>query len=227
MAEKLQRHRTRSVLLAATAVVLSLVAFAGSGSAAPQAAPENTAEPAVTGTATIGSTLRATQGSWSGSPTSYRFQWVRCPSSGGRPDGSDCAAIGGATTSAYVIAAADAGRRLRVRVTASNDDGSATAASNPTALVPAAAQRPASTADPAIAGTATVGSTLTATQGSWRNSPTSFAYQWVRCPAGGGRPDGSDCHAVIESGRRRSARRFQYARRAPGTEHERSAIRSA
>jgi hypothetical protein len=175
---------------------VSLVVFAGSGSAAPQATPVNTAEPAVTGTATIGSTLRATQGSWSGSPTSYRFQWVRCPSSGGRPDGSDCAAIGGATTSAYVIAAADAGRRLRVRVTASNDDGSATAASNPTALVPAAAQRPASTADPAIAGTATVGSTLTATQGSWRNSPTSFAYQWVRCPASGGRPDGSDCAVV-------------------------------
>lgn len=196
MTQKLHRNRLRAATLAAAAGLISLVAFAGIGSAAPQAKPTNTAEPAISGAATIGSTLTATRGSWTGSPTAYAYQWVRCPSSGGKPDGSDCAAIGGATTSAYVIAAADAGRRLRVRVTASNADGSATAASNPTALVPAAAQRPANTAEPAIAGSVTVGSTLTATQGSWRNSPTTYAYQWVRCPASGGRPDGSDCAAI-------------------------------
>lgn len=196
MARKLQRHRLHAVTLAAAAALVSLVAFAGVGSAAPQARPANTAEPAISGRAAIGSTLRATQGSWSGSPTSFAYQWVRCPSSGGRPDGSDCAAIGGATTSAYVVATADAGGRLRVRVTASNADGSATAASNPTALVPAATQRPRNTAEPAIAGSVRVGSTLTGSQGAWANGPTSFAYQWVRCPSNGGRADGSNC-AVI------------------------------
>jgi hypothetical protein len=196
MPRTLQRHRLHAVTFAAAAGAISLVAFAGVGSAAPEARPANTAEPAISGRAAIGSTLRATQGAWSGSPTSFSYQWVRCPSSGGKPDGSDCAAIGGATTSAYVVATADVGARLRVRVTASNADGSATAASNPTALVPAAAQRPRNTAEPTIAGAVRVGGTLTGSQGAWRNSPTSFAYQWVRCPSNGGRSDGSNCAAV-------------------------------
>ena len=180
----------------ASATVISLIALTGVGSAASQAVPTNTGEPVISGQASVGSTLTATQGSWTGSPTSFAYQWVRCPPSGGASDGSDCAVIGGATTQAYVVSASDAGSRLRVRVTASNSDGSATAASDATELIPAQAQAPTSTAEPAIAGTARVGSSLTATQGGWTNSPTSFAYQWVRCPSSGGRGDGADC-AVI------------------------------
>jgi hypothetical protein len=178
------------------AAALALVALAGVGTAASQAVPANTTQPAISGTATVGSTLTATQGAWTESPTSFAFQWVRCPSGGGLPDGSDCAAVGGATTQAYIVSAADVGFRLRVRVTASNADGSATAASNATALVAAQSQAPVRVADPVVTGTARAGSTLTATQGQWSNNPTSFAYQWVRCPASGGNPTGSDC-AVI------------------------------
>jgi hypothetical protein len=111
-------------------------------SARSQAAPVNTALPTITGTPTAGQTLTATQGTWSNSPASFAFQWVRCPASGGNPTGSDCAAIGGATTTSYVLAAADVGSRLRVRVTATNPDGSATAASGATDTVREAAQPP-------------------------------------------------------------------------------------
>lgn len=40
---------------------------------------------------------------------------------------------------------------------------------------------PANTAPPVIGGTPVVGQTLVASDGSWRGSPTSFAYQWQDC----------------------------------------------
>lgn len=44
---------------------------------------------------------------------------------------------------------------------------------------------PASTAPPTIGGTAAVGQRLTASPGSWSNSPSSIAYHWRRCNAAG------------------------------------------
>ena len=44
---------------------------------------------------------------------------------------------------------------------------------------------PANTVLPAITGVPAVGSTLTTSNGTWNNSPTGFAYQWLRCDASG------------------------------------------
>ena len=148
------------------AVVGGIAAIASVGQAATTVEPTNTAEPQISGSALVGRTLTATRGSWANSPTSFAFQWVRCPSTGGAPNGSDCAAIAGASTSAYVVGAGDLGRRLRVRVTATNADGNTTVASNATKIV-ARAGALSNTELPAISGSPTVGSTLTASPGSW------------------------------------------------------------
>jgi hypothetical protein len=160
----------------------------GSAQAVTQAAPKNTTEPRIKGSATVGSTLTATAGEWTGTaPINYAYQWVRCPSSGGKSDGSDCASISGATTSAYVVGSSDVGKRLRVRVTASNVDGSATVASNATALVTSATSgAPKATSDPTITGNATMGETLRATAGTWTGAqPITFTFRWLRCDSSG------------------------------------------
>jgi hypothetical protein len=105
------------------------------GGAATPVPPANTAPPAISGTAQEGQTLAASTGSWSGSPTSYAYQWLRC--------GNTCAPIAGATASAYSVQTADVGATLAVAVTAANADGSATATSAPTAVVTSAPAAPA------------------------------------------------------------------------------------
>lgn len=162
--------------------------------------PANTSEPKISGSTVEGATLTGTSGSWTGvTPITYAFQWVRCGSDGGAADGSNCSVIGGATSTTYVLGGDDVGRRMRFRVIATNSVGSTTAASNATQTVTAKAPTgaPVSTGEPRISGTARQGQTLTATSGSWTGAaPISFTYQWVRCGADGGRADGSNCPAV-------------------------------
>jgi hypothetical protein len=89
--------------------------------------------PHISGRARIGRRLRTTKGSWSGTPKSYRFQWLRCNAHGG-----SCVRIGHATHPTYKLGKHDAKHRLRVRVTAANVAGRKSATSRATARVPAA-----------------------------------------------------------------------------------------
>jgi subtilisin family serine protease len=147
--------------------------------------PANTNLPAVTGTAQDGKTLQTTDGSWTNSPSSYAYQWLRCDSLGG-----SCAAISGATASSYTLVSADVGSTIRAKVTATNAAGSASAQSAQTAVV--AAAPPANTSPPAVSGSPKPGQTLTSTAGSWSGTtPMTYAYQWLRCDAAG-----ANCAAI-------------------------------
>jgi hypothetical protein len=143
------------------------------------AVPANTALPAITGTVKDGQTVTSSNGTWSGSPTSYTRAWQRCDSAG-----ANCAAISGATATTYLVGSADVGKTIRVKVTATNASGSGNATSAATALVTAAA--PVNTAVPAVTGTAKDGQTLTSTTGTWTGTtPLSYARQWRRCDTAG------------------------------------------
>lgn len=173
--------------LSAIGALLALAAIgvvATNGFAAVTVAPAATAEPQVAGPAAVGSVLSATTGTWSNTPTTFAYQWVRCPTSGGAADGSDCATLTGATANSYTVGAADVGFRLRVRVTASNADGAATAASNATETIPPSTGI-AATAAPTVTGTATVGSTLTGTAGTFTGDNVTYSYSWARCSTDG------------------------------------------
>lgn len=190
VARKNPRRRVRHRLVAALAAGVAAAAvatLAAGGEAAATEAPKNTTEPVITGTAQVGKTLTATTGTWSGTTSTFAFQWVRCGSTGGKPDGSDCTPIAGATGSAYAVVTSDVGMRLRVRVTAANADGSTTVASNATQAVVDKQKtvKPANTSLPSISGTPAESQFLQVSTGSWSGTSPSFSYRWLRCDAAG------------------------------------------
>lgn len=84
-------------------------------------APENTAAPAVSGTPQVGQTLTVTTGTWTGSPTSYAYQWQRSL------DGSTGWTNIGTNAATYVVASGELGQFVRCVVTATNGAGSGSA----------------------------------------------------------------------------------------------------
>ena len=142
------------------------------------AAPTNAAAPQISGTTTQGDSLTTTNGSWTGSPTSYTYQWQHCAS-------GSCSNITGATTSSYTLGSGDVGDTIDVIVKATNTGGSTSATSAQTATVASSAPAaPTNAAAPQISGTTTQGDSLTTTNGTWTGSPTSYAYQWQHCASG-------------------------------------------
>lgn len=137
-----------------------------------------TAIPTISGTVREGNSLTATAGTWSAVPTSTTYQWRRCDTSG-----IACSDIASATLNAYTLQAADAGKRIRVKVSVTTASGNGSAVSAATvAVVPSA---PVSLTSPTVTGTAQVGYTLTAGTGTWTSATTpSYAYQWQSCNGG-------------------------------------------
>ena len=130
---------------ATLALVVGLGVLAGIGSAARAAAPQNTSPPTISGSPAAGQTLTADPGTWSGTePFQFRYQWLRCG-----PDGNGCRTIFGATRQIFNLEREDVGRTLRVRVTATNREGSSAATSAPTAVIRAAPAPPPPPAPPA------------------------------------------------------------------------------
>lgn len=132
------------------------------------APPVNTVVPTASGSdLTLGGVLTCVEGTWSPTADTYTYTWRR----NGAP-------ISLATSRTYAITAADQGTMVSCVVVGINEDGSSLDVASAERSVPAAAGAPSSTALPQITGTVAVGSTVTCTDGTWDEAPTSYSRIW-------------------------------------------------
>ena len=124
-----------------------------------------TADPVVTGTARVGSTLTVSPGSWSPAPGSYTYSWL-----------DNGVAIVGATANTLTLTPAQEGHKISATVTALRTSYASVKAATKTVTV-APGVLTASVA-PAISGTPQVDQPLTASAGTWSATGVSYAYQW-------------------------------------------------
>jgi hypothetical protein len=185
------KHRMAGLAALVVVGVAVFASLAGLGTAARQAPPVNTAPPSITGTAQQSQTLTAQNGTWTGTGTiSYRYQWLRC-----NTNGNSCNEISGATERTYTLRSPDVNNTIRVRVTATNADGSTSATSAPTAVVTRSA--PSATGCPSGTGPINIGqlappARLSVDGQSLAPTPVSRSTQSLtvrfRASACGGRP---------------------------------------
>lgn len=138
--------------------------------------PIDATAPAISGKTVDEASLASNTGHWDGLiPISYGYRWELCEASG-----EGCTAISGATSHKYKLQHEDVGRTLRVLVTATNSEGSASATSKPTAVI--AASKPVRLKPPVLGGAAVDGKVMTAGTGTWKGTPPfDYTYQWKVC----------------------------------------------
>jgi hypothetical protein len=178
-----------------TAVNRSGSASAVSPSTAPVAeaaagVPANARPPAIVGNAEQDQVLVVDPGTWTAAGRlRFSYRWRSCDAQGG-----SCS-FNGATRRTYRPRPADAGRTLRVLVSASGGPSTAAALTAPTAVVtppPPQQLPPRNVSAPRISGTARAGQTITVEPGDWRGAqPMTFAFQWERCGH-----EGRDCASI-------------------------------
>ena len=151
-------------------------AYSGVAGPVAKAPPSNSVPPTIAGTAARGSVLTATAGTWAGVGNSYAYQWQR-------DTGAGFANITGATAATYTLQGPDESAKVRVKVTATNVDGSLVAYSDATAAV--AKAPPVNTSVPTPAGTVARAGVLTSSAGSWAGAGNTYAFQWQRDLGGG------------------------------------------
>ncbi|HWX44650.1 MAG TPA: hypothetical protein VNY52_04930, partial [Solirubrobacteraceae bacterium] len=136
----------------------------------PPAAPTNSSLPTIGGTATLGQTLSATTGAWTGSPSTYAYQWQDCDSAG-----ANCANVSSATSATYKLGSGDVGHTVRVVVSASNSAGQTPATSTSVGPVNAPPPTASFVSSPT---TPTIGQqgTLNATSSTCPDVPCTYAW---------------------------------------------------
>jgi hypothetical protein len=183
---------------AATSPGQAATADSAASVVADQPVPAAATLPVVTGAARRAANLQVSRGAWANDPTGFAYAWLRCDA-----DGTNCAAIAGATRANYLLTAADVGHAIRGAVTATNTQGATTAQSAPTGAI--AAVLPELVGVGAITGRMQVPQTLQALRSTWRTTPdTRYGYQWQRCDAAG-----ANCADI--AGARGQAYRLQVA----------------
>lgn len=138
-----------------------------------------TPPPVVTGVAKVAYTLTAAPGTWEPTPDQLTYRWGHL-----KDDGSGTATpIAGATSLTYKVKESDRGHRLAFEVTASKAGGypTVTRAFWTTRVPLGLTVKPT----PVVTGTAKVGSTLTATAGTWEPAPVTLTYRWYRVASTG------------------------------------------
>ena len=144
-----------------------------------------TGAPTINGTAEVGETLTADTSTIADSDgltnVAYRYQWLA-------DDGNSVMEISGATYSTYTLAAADAGKTIKLKVSFTDDaDHEEALRSSATDIVSFAVQQQtannSATGAPRINGTAQVGETLTVDTSTIADSDgltnVAYRYQWL------------------------------------------------
>ena len=154
---------------AVTVLALLVPLLASPPPAAAQEPPVAVTPPTVSGDAVFRGTLVAEPGSWQPEEgLTFSYRWLR----GGDP-------VPGATERRYHPVLADLGRRLSVRVTATDADGqSATAVSEPTPRVRRAEFE--ALTRPSVSGTRRYTRVLTADPGEWSPARHRTSVRWLR-----------------------------------------------
>lgn len=121
----------------------------------------------------VGATLTSSAGVWTSVPavSSYTYQWQRSADLT-TPIWND---ISGATSLNYVVTSVDVGQLLRIRITATNTNGTGTVFAAQTTVAMVGYNSVA----PVVRGNFVVGQTLEATDGTW-SSPfaITLGFQW-------------------------------------------------
>jgi hypothetical protein len=129
--------------------------------------PATTVEPTIGGTPSVDDVLTATTGTWNVSGLSYTFRWNR-----------DGAPIAGATSSSYLLSAADGGEEITVTVTARKTNYVTESVTSEADSIQPGYQILSSLSFATVTGTVGLGDPLTATVGAWICSPVPGA----KCP---------------------------------------------
>jgi len=126
----------------------------------------------------IGATLVTSTGNWTSIPTilGYSYQWQRSIDSG-----STYSDIVGATSSSYVVTVSDNSYLLRVKVSATNLNGTGVTSSTATSAVASVYN----IQGPIVRGNAVAGETLEVSDGTWSSRfPITLSYKWYTSRTG-------------------------------------------
>lgn len=123
--------------------------------------------PVVTGTATVGSSLKATAGTWNPAATTYRYQWS-----------ANGVAVQGATGATLTVPASLLGKRLTVTVTAERAGHTSAKSSSVATAAVGKGKAPRATRAPKVTGTARVGRTVKVDTGAWSARVDSYRFEW-------------------------------------------------
>ncbi|MGA8744855.1 MAG: LamG-like jellyroll fold domain-containing protein [Solirubrobacterales bacterium] len=139
---------------------------------------ENESPPTITGSLVVGETLTAGSGEWSPAPDEYLYQWQRCSFTG-----TGCFDLSGQTASTYTLTSADAGKTIRVTVTAQNEGDSEPPSVSSEVSEVVNTKAPSNLVAPTLSTTNPIAEEeLSATAGTWIGvAPLSYSYEWQYC----------------------------------------------